>query len=162
MPSPGLTRRGEDSAPLLGYLGKNFIAAMRFLDTNILLYAYSPFEEERAKRHIAHEILGDTDNVISAQVLQEFYWQSTRPSTPSSLAPTDARDIIEGLRRFPIVPITYEIVAAAITISTRYQLSYWDGAILAAARSMGCDSVYSEDLSTTQNYDGLRIINPFS
>ena len=151
-----------DSVPRIGFLGKNFIAAMRFLDTNVLLYAYSPFEEEREKRRIAHEILAATDNAISAQVLKEFYWQSTRPSTPSSLAPTDARDIVEGLRRFPIVPVTYEIVVAAITISTRYQLSYWDGAILAAARSLGCDTVYSEDLSSTQTYDGLSVINPFS
>lgn len=135
---------------------------MRFLDTNILLYAYSPFEEEREKRRIAHEILAATDNAISAQVLQEFYWQSTRQSTPFHLAFEDARIIVEGLTRFPVAPITYEIIVEAIAISMRFQLQYWDGAILAAARFMGCDSVYSEDLSTTQNYDGLGVINPFS
>ena len=35
------------------------------------------------------------------------------------------------------------------------------GPILAAARSLGCDAVYSEDLSSEQDYDGLRVINPF-
>ena len=35
------------------------------------------------------------------------------------------------------------------------------GAILAAARAARCDAVYSEDFSTEQDYDGLRVINPF-
>ena len=26
---------------------------------------------------------------------------------------------------------------------------------------VGCDAVYSEDLSSEQDYDGLRVINPF-
>ena len=33
--------------------------------------------------------------------------------------------------------------------------------ILDAARALGCDAVYSEDLSEEQDYDGLRVINPF-
>lgn len=40
--------------------------------------------------------------------------------------------------------------------------SDWDCAILAAARLSSCEAVYSEDLSHTQNYDGLRVINPFA
>ena len=50
---------------------------------------------------------------------------------------------------------------AAVAISQRFGLSYWDGAILAAARAAGCEAVYSEDLSSEQDYDGLRVINPF-
>ena len=49
----------------------------------------------------------------------------------------------------------------AVSISRRFELSYWDGAILAAARAAGCDAVYSEDLSSEQD-DGLRVINPFA
>ena len=47
-------------------------------------------------------------------------------------------------------------------MSQRFGLSYWDGAILAAARATGCDTVYSEDMSSEQDYDGLRVINPFA
>ena len=49
-----------------------------------------------------------------------------------------------------------------MAISRRFGLSYWDGAILAAARTLGCDAVYSEDLSSEQDYDGLRVKNPFT
>ena len=27
---------------------------------------------------------------------------------------------------------------------------------------MGCDAVYSEDMSPGQDYDGLRVIDPFA
>ena len=57
--------------------------------------------------------------------------------------------------------VTLEVFRAGVAISQRFGLSYWDGAILAAARALGCDAVYSEDLSEEQDYDGLRVINPF-
>jgi predicted nucleic acid-binding protein len=41
-------------------------------------------------------------------------------------------------------------------------LSYWDAAILTAAKKMGCATVYSEDLSTGQDYDGVSVLNPFT
>ena len=43
-----------------------------------------------------------------------------------------------------------------------FRLSYWDCLILAAAKLSGCDAVYSEDMSASQDYDGVRVINPFA
>ena len=57
--------------------------------------------------------------------------------------------------------MTREVFELAVIISERYRITYWDGAILAAAHSLGCDAVYSEDLSAGQDYDGLQVINPF-
>ena len=57
--------------------------------------------------------------------------------------------------------VTREVFRVGVAISRRFRLSYWDGAILAAAHALGCDVVYSEDLSPQQDYDGLRVINPF-
>ena len=54
-----------------------------------------------------------------------------------------------------------EVFQTAVVISHRFSVSYWDGAILAAARAAGCEAIYSEDFSTEQDYDGLRVINPF-
>ena len=49
----------------------------------------------------------------------------------------------------------------AVEIADRYGVSYWDAAIVAAARILGCDAVYSEDLNDGQSYDGVVVINPF-
>ena len=134
---------------------------MRFVDTNVLLYAVSPLSEEVDKRRRARELLEQPDLAISVQVLQEFYHQAIRPTGSARLTPEDALDFLEPILEIPVQPLTADLFLDAVAISRRFQLSYWDGAILAAARALGCDTVYSEDLSDQQNYDGLRVTNPF-
>lgn len=134
---------------------------MRFVDTNVLLYAVSALPEDAAKKRRAHELLRGSDLAISVQVLQEFYHQATRPTRPGRLTHDDAIAFLGTLLRFPVQEITLDLFREAVAISQRFRLSYWDGAILAAARAAGCDTIYSEDLSSRQDYGGLRVINPF-
>jgi predicted nucleic acid-binding protein len=53
------------------------------------------------------------------------------------------------------------LVLEALRIAERYQTSHFDAQILAAARRLGCPTVYSEDLNHGQDYGGVRVINPF-
>ena len=135
---------------------------MRFVDTNVLLYAVSENPEEAGKRARAREVLAEPDLAASVQVLQEFFHQATRPTRTRSLSAYNALQFLEPILLFRIQTMTVDVFLEAIAISQRFQLSYWDGAILAAARTLGCDDVYSEDLSTEQDYDGLTVINPFA
>ncbi len=135
---------------------------MRFVDTNVLIYAVSILPEDTDKRRRALELLRGPDLAVSVQVLQEFYYQATRPSRPGRMTYEDALAFLGTLLRFPVQEISLDVFRDAVSISQRFGLSYWDGAILAAARISGCDAVYSEDLSDSQDYDGLRVINPFT
>ena len=137
-------------------------SVMRFLDTNVLIYAVSAASEDTAKRRRALQILTARDLALSVQVLQEFYVQSTRASRPGALTHDEAVDFAESLQRFRIQPITIALMRGAFTIRQRFGLSYWDSAILTAARMCDCNVIYSEDLSQEQDYDGLRVINPFA
>lgn len=134
---------------------------MRFVDTNVLLYTISrdPKEQEKAKR--ANEILTDRDLALSVQVLQEFYVQATRASRSDAITHQQAVRLIESFRRFPVQDITSSIVMAALDTRQRFQLSYWDSAIIEASRAIGCSEVLSEDLGDGQNYNGVRVTNPF-
>jgi predicted nucleic acid-binding protein len=134
---------------------------MRFVDTNILLYAvsFAPAEAEKALR--ASDILSQTDLALSTQVLQEFYVQATRSSTKSPLTSAEASALISTLTRFPIADITPDLVQAAIASQVRWQISYWDAAIIEAARTLGCDVLLSEDLQDGQEFGGVRVVNPF-
>ena len=134
---------------------------MRFVDTNVLLYAVSFDTQDAQKRRLAIELLDEGNLAVSVQVLQEFYSQATRVTRPMPMTAEDALKFLEPILNFRIHPVTLAIFHSAIAISRRFQLSYWDGAILAAARALGCDAVYSEDMSSEQDYDGLRVINPF-
>ena len=135
---------------------------MRFVDTNVLLYAVSEVPEEADKRARAREVLTEPDLATSVQVLQEFYHQATRPSRIRSLSGNRALQFLEPILLFQIQTTTIDVFLEAVVISRRFRLSYWDSEILAAARTLGCEVVYSEDLSSEQDYDGLRVINPFA
>ena len=135
---------------------------MRFVDTSVLLYAVSEIAEEADKRARAREVLTEPDLAASVQVLQEFYHQATRPTRIRCVSGSRALQFLEPILLFQIQTATIDVSLEAVAISRRFRLSYWDSAILAAARTLGCDVVYSEDLSSEQDYDGLRVINPFA
>jgi predicted nucleic acid-binding protein len=134
---------------------------VRFVDTNILLYAISRDPEEQDKAERANDILAAGDVALSIQVLQEFYVQATRDSRPDPLTHEQAVKLVESFLRFPVVEITTGVMLAALATRERFGIFYWDAAILEAGRSLGCDVVLSEDLSDGEDYAGVRVESPF-
>lgn len=134
---------------------------VRFVDTNILLYAISGDPAEHSKAARANEILDAGDVGLSVQVLQEFYVQSTRASRADAITHDQAEGLIESWCRFPLQVTTIEVMRAALATRQRFGISYWDAAILEAGRALGCDVVLSEDLDSATDYDGIRVENPF-
>ena len=136
---------------------------MHFVDTNIPIYAVSPRSEDSLKQRISSELLAQDAGTlaVSVQVLGEFYAQATRPSRPTNLTHQEAMAFIRGLRRHYVQPLTVVTFEKAMQYRELFRLSYWDCLILAAAKLSGCDALYSEDLSSGQDYDGIRVINPF-
>lgn len=138
------------------------MSATRFLDTNVLLYAVSSAPEEEVKAQRARDLLEEDDWALSIQVLQEFYVQATRASRPDRISHVQATALIESWLRFRVQDITVSVLQAALAIKQHHGLSYWDSAILAAAREAGCREVWSEDLAGGHDYDGVRVVDPFS
>jgi len=132
-----------------------------FLDTNILLYSIGSAPAEHAKKAAALKLLGRTDAGLSVQVLQEFYVQATRPTRADCLSHELAAGLIHTWTRFAVQPVTLEVLTAALDIKQRYQLSYWDSAIIAAAQALGCRELYTEDMAHGLVIGGLRLVNPF-
>jgi len=135
---------------------------MRFVDTNVLLYAVSTVPDEEAKARVARSILDEDDLAVSVQVLQEFYVQATRPSRDGRLSHDQASALVEAFLRFPVQDTTVTLVRAALEARERYRISYWDAAIVEAARTLGCRTLLSEDLSDGRDYDGVQVVNPFA
>lgn len=132
-----------------------------FLDTNILVYAAAGSDADRKKRQVALSLIESVDFGISAQVLQEFFVTMTR-KLRVRMSPDEALAWIENLEAFPCLPVDAALVNIAIEISVRYQISYWDAAILAAAQSLKARVLYSEDLSHGPLYGEIEVINPFN
>lgn len=131
-----------------------------FLDSNVLLYACSSAPGDAWKREVAENLIVKHPFALSAQVLQEYVANALRkPSLGISESNIDAT--LELAAKVRVQPITLEIVVSAVILRRRYPLSQWDATILAAAAALGCGTVYSEDMSDGQEYDGVRVLNPF-
>ncbi len=131
-----------------------------FLDTNVLVYAATGRGKERAKRARALELIDEIDFGLSAQVLQEFYVTVVR-KVETPLSPGEAFAWIEQLEAFPCQALDPAIVKLGVEVSQRHRISYWDGAILAAAETLGARTLFTEDLNHDQTYGSVRVVNPF-
>jgi len=131
-----------------------------FLDSNVLLYACSSAPADAEKQVQAERVILDTDFALSAQVLQEFVSNALRKKA-LGISENGIDATLELSGRVPVLPVTRELVISAVIFRRRYQLSHWDSTILAAARELGCHTLYTEDLNPGQDYDGVRVINPF-
>ena len=130
-----------------------------FLDTNILLYAAGAAKSAPEKHAVAQGLL-TTDFGVSAQTLGEFYLNAVTKGAPP-MAPAKAEAWVKALARKPFQVNDQSVAFRAINLSQRYQIRYWDAAILAAAEKLGAKTVYSEDLSHGQAYGAVAVINPF-
>ena len=132
-----------------------------FLDTNVLLYAVSTNPAEAEKARAARALVEAENWAWSAQVAAEFIRASTSSRQRTPLSRAQARQWVETWMAFPMAAVDGALVLEAVEIAERFQIGHFDAQILAAAKRMGCATVYSEDLNAGQDYGGVRVLNPF-
>ncbi len=130
-----------------------------FLDTNVLIYAALGSVDAPEKYERAVELL-TTRFGLSGQVLAEFYVNAQRKGSVP-LTAEEAKEWVYRLSKKAFQPVDYAVIRGGIENARRYQISYWDGAIIAAAERLGARVLYSEDLSHGQTYGSVRVENPF-
>jgi len=128
-----------------------------FLDTNILIYAFA----KNDPRSEAAEVLLAAGGVISIQVLNEFVNVSRRKLARGWGEIEEQVAVLRVLLDTPI-PLTIELHEAAVAHARSYGFAFYDALIVAAANSVGCTVLYSEDIRHGQNILGLTISNPFA
>lgn len=135
-----------------------------FVDTNVLIYA---FDRSELTKHpladaLVEGLLVSGRLVLSAQVLNEFYWASTRPSRKHPLSHEFATKVVHSFAQHAtIVGLDASMTIIALDAVERHKLSFWDALIWAAAKASGSEVVYSEDFQSGREVDGVRFENPF-
>jgi predicted nucleic acid-binding protein len=130
-----------------------------FVDTNILVYAHDrdAADKHRAAREKVAELWRlPIAPAISVQVLQELYVNLVR----KGVSQAEARETIIDYRAWHVVDNDQTLLVEGIDLQGRWQSSFWDALILAAARRARASVIWSEDFNTTQNYDGIVVVNP--
>ncbi len=134
-----------------------------FVDTNILVYAHDRGSGEKHDR--ASALVGrlwlDRTGAISTQVLQELYVNIRRKAAnPISL--TESREVIGDYLTWQVVVNDGSSILRALDVEARYAISFWDALIVQAAQQCGAKVLYSEDLSSSQKYGPVEVINPLT
>lgn len=129
---------------------------LRFLDTNVLVYAFA----KDVRSSVALSILNE-GGIVSVQCLNEFAnVMRGRMAKPWPYV-HDALDQIADLCP-AIVPLDRALHQRGMAIAERFGVHVYDAMIIAAAFEAGCDTLLSEDMQDDLVVEGkLRIVNPF-
>ena len=136
------------------------MTALVFVDTNVLLYALDTAvpEKQRAAAAWRAELWRSRRGRVSYQVLQEFYVQALRKEPKrAELARAEVRDLFA----WEPVAVDADVIQTAWGFQARFSLSFWDALIVAAAHTLQCRFLLTEDLSHGQDLGGVRVVNPF-
>jgi predicted nucleic acid-binding protein len=134
-----------------------------FLDTNIFVYCFdagAPTKAQRA-RELVHHAVATRKGITSFQVVQEFFNVALRRfAQPMNVA--EAEQCLATIFR-PLLAIhsSQSLYLDALRLAARYQLSWYDSLIVAAATEGQCDVLYTEDLQHGQRFGETQVQNPF-
>jgi predicted nucleic acid-binding protein len=130
--------------------------AERFLDTNVLIYAFSAGDPRSPQA----EALLSGGGVIGVQVLNEFTSVTQRKLHWKWDETEAALSVIDDLLG-PALPLTVAIHARAVALARDQGLAFYDALIVAAAADAGCRRLMSEDMQHGRKFGALTIENPF-
>ena len=128
---------------------------LSFLDSNIILYLLSAdvVKADKAEAIVAR------GGVISVQVLNEVTSVCRRKL---KMPWGDIESVLAAVKSAcKVIPLTITTHETAVKIAQRYDISFYDANICAAAILSGADVLVSEDMQDGMNIDGVIIQNPF-
>ena len=134
-----------------------------FLDTNIFVHIFDSVNPKKQKRanDLIKTALRNNTGCISFQVIQEFINVATRKFA----VPLSIRDCEKYLSAIlsPLceVFVSIELYSRSLDLMERWQFSFYDSLIVAAALQADCSILYSEDLQHEQSIENLTVHNPF-
>ncbi len=130
------------------------------LDTNVLVYAEGIGDRERVAR--ARDLVGGLSSGgvrLPIQVLGELFNVLVRKA---GVGRENAREaVLDWMETYDLIPTSAEVLRDAVALSSDYGLQIWDAVILAAARSVQCEILLSEDMSDGFEWKGVTVRNPF-
>ena len=134
-----------------------------FIDTNVFIYQLDT--RDPRKHAIADRIVGEAlageRACISFQVVQECLNTLLRKAEvvlDAAAARAYLDTVLAPLYR---IDPSIALYRRALDARQRWQFSFYDSLIVAAALEAGCKRLLSEDLQHGQRIDSLRIENPF-
>jgi len=132
-----------------------------FVDSNIWLYNFIE-RQDTSKSAAAQQLIGRIKPKIclSTQVINEVCFNLQRKA---DFTETQIRTLIKRYYfEYEIVELNERVLGWASDLRSRFDISFWDGLIVASALFANAEILYSEDMQNGLLIeDRLRIVNPF-
>ena len=134
--------------------------SVEFIDTNILVYAHDggAGEKHTTSADLLSRLFENQTGALSVQILAEFYVTATRKL---GIPDEEAEEILADLGSWAIHRPGHSDLIQASRLCRRHKLSWWDALVLQSAMELGCQTLWSEDLSDGQRFGTLVVRNPF-
>jgi predicted nucleic acid-binding protein len=131
------------------------------LDTNVLVYAEGLNDAARKGTILRLLRRVPPENVhLPVQAVAELFHVLV---TKGSVAPADAKNaVLRWCDQYSLVDTSEAVLLSAMELSSQHRLRTWDAIIMAAAASVGCRLLLSEDLHDSFTWNGVTIVNPFA
>jgi predicted nucleic acid-binding protein len=134
-----------------------------FVDASVLLQARDardPLKQARAGEWL-DRLWQQRSGRTSVQVLSEFYVMATRRLSPR-VSEDLAWDEVTRYLAWSPQETDEALLRRAREIERRYQLSWWDSTVVAAALLQDCLILLTEDLPDGTIFGALAVRSPFS
>lgn len=128
----------------------------RFVDTNVLVYAFTSGD----RRSVRAETVLEEGSTTGIQVINEFTNVAVRKLNWGWDRIDRALQVIDELLG-PATPLTSAIYARAVACARRHGLPFYDALIVGAAQDMGCRILASEDFQHGRRFGDVVVWNPF-
>jgi predicted nucleic acid-binding protein len=138
---------------------------MNAVDTNVYVYALDA--DEAAKQAKAMELfdrltLHRAETILIWQVAGEFLNQLRSWESRGRLTAAEVEAAFQRARGMFELRIPSEAMfQISFDLRSRFSLSHWDSMLLAACKESGVTTLFSEDMDSGTDYDGLTVVNPF-
>lgn len=135
------------------------------VDTNIYIYALDV--DDPRKQAIAQDLFtrlsASQDQVVLLwQVAVELLANLRKRESQGLITTGDLESHFADFKAmFPLVLPTELVFDGYFRLKGKYLLSHWDAMLLGACIEVKVETLYSEDLSPTVLYEGVKVINPF-
>lgn len=127
------------------------------------MYAYDDHEPQKQKiaQQLITEGIQQENAVLPVQVLSEFF-NVVIKQIQNPMSAGEVRQIITVLSILQVQEMDLSMVGRAIDTHAKYRISYRDALIISAAERTNCTVILTEDVSDTQSYRDIVVVNPFN
>jgi predicted nucleic acid-binding protein len=134
---------------------------MNAIDTNVWIYRHDTRDPH--KQTVARRLVSTVRPIVLPWQVGCEFMAATRKLAPLGFDAAMAWDALTDMQAIATTVLLPDIQLwqDAQSLQARHILSFWDALLVAACLHGGVKTLYTEDMGSPRQIDGLLLVNPF-